>query len=892
LPSTLIPGTRLGAYEVRSTLGEGGMGAVYRARDTKLNRDVAIKVLLPDVASNPERLARFQREAQVLAALNHPHIAQIYGLEEKGPAGPFLVLELVEGATLADRIAKGPIPLDEALPIARQIAEALEAAHEQGIIHRDLKPANIHVRDDGTVKVLDFGLAKALDGAGDAARPGGAVGVLSNSPTLTSPALMTGVGMLLGTAAYMSPEQAKGRPADRRSDLWAFGCVLYEMLAGRPVFEGESAAEVLAAALTGEPNLAALPPSTPTSVVRVIRRCLAKERRARLADASDARMDLDEAVLEAGVATQVASVRQSRVRRALPWGVAATAIVAAALTLRLGLTGAPLPETRLDILTPATSVPNSFALSPDGRQVVFSAFAPSGVEQLWLRSLGATTARPLAGSEGGLYPFWSPDSRSIGFFAGDELKRWDIDVGVAGSLTRVARGRGGSWSADGTILFAPNAGPLSEIRATGGPVAEATRLSGGQTGHRFPAFLPDGRHFLFLAEGDVESRGIYLGERGGGEATRLMAGGSNARYLEPGWLLWVRQGGGLLAQRLDVTRKVLTGEPRVVADEVAAGAASMPVSVSSTGLIAYRGLAPNRRVLTWVERDGTVSGIVPTPGDSDVSDPSVSPDGRLVAVSRSVGGNRDIWLLDGARAVRFTFDAAQERWPMWSPDGRRLAFSSNRTGVWNTFVRNAEGVSSEERLDEPSLSAVATSWTSDGRSIVYFRIAQNTDYDVWVRPAATTGTPRPLLATPYREFAVASPDGRWLAFQSNQSGRNEVYVAPLMPNDAAGGGSVPLSAQWQVSTAGGVIPQWRPDSRELFYLAPDGTMMAVPVMPRESGARPGTPTALFRTRIVGGGDDVGMGPQYAALQDRFLINREADQSPPIHVIQNWSSLSK
>ena len=572
------PGTRLGVYEVNAPIGEGGMGQVYRATDTTLGRQVAIKILPDAFASDPERLARFEREARTLASLNHPHIAAIYGFE-KSAGMHALVMELVEGEDLSQRIARGAIPFDEALPIARQIADALEAAHEQGIIHRDLKPANIKVRSDGTVKVLDFGLAKAMEPAA------GSSPNLSMSPTITTPA-MTQAGMILGTAAYMSPEQARGKTVDKRADIWAFGAVLYEMLTGRRAFEDEDVSMTLSKVLQREPDFDALPPSVPARASQALRVCLRKDPKQRAGDIRDVRLALEGAFETVGPqTTAMATTAASRGRLV---GMTALAVAAVIVAIALAIpavrhlreTPPPLPlETRVDIVTPATAQPTDFALSPDGRQIVFSA-SGDGASHLWLRSLATTTAQPLAGTEGARGPFWSPDGRSVGFMAGNALKRLDLGGGAPQTLAPVTSGGGATWSANGVIVFAPiTRGTLMRVSATGGVVAAATTFGPGQVGHLAPQFLPDGRRFLFTALGAPDATGIYLGTLDGSAPIRLTPTDSAGMYLPEGpgragpfrgsgWMLWVRAG-TLVAQRLDVAKAALTGEPVTVADGVA-----------------------------------------------------------------------------------------------------------------------------------------------------------------------------------------------------------------------------------------------------------------------------------------------------------------------------------
>src|SRR5436190_1122890 len=646
----LAPGTRLGAYEIVALLGAGGMGEVYRARDTKLGRDVALKILPALFAADPDRLARFRREAQVLASLNHQNIAQINGLEDSSDI-PALAMELVEGPTLADRIAKGQIPLDEALPIARRIAEALEAAHEAGIIHRDLKPANIAVTSDGNVKVLDFGLAKAIEPASGAAID------LASSPTITSPAMMTGVGMILGTAAYMSPEQAKGRPADKRSDLWAFGCVFYEMLTGTRPFAGADVTETIAAVVRAEPNWSTLPADTPAAIRRLLRRCLEKDRLRRLPDAAVARLEIDDALTVPDAAVSGNPVGRRQTMTLVAWLVAAVAVTAAVTVAmspvrRVASDSVPF---RFEIATPPTTESASFALSPDGRQLVFVATGQRG-SQLWLRSLDEVTAQPLAETEGASQPFWAPDSRSLGFFADGQLKRLHLGAGRPQVLAEARNPAGGAWNLYGDIIFSPNqASPLMRVAATGGTTTVVARLAPGERSHRFPVFLPDGRRFLVLfALSGPETEGIYLTSLDSPETRRrLLPDVSPVGYAPPGYLLLVRQG-VLMAAPFNAARGTLLGEPTAVAPGKDSYNGVQFFSVSASGLLAYRTRGPvSSSRLTWIDRNGReTSGLSPS------GFPHLSPDGQHVPVARYMTHNFDIWLFDAARSVArpLTFD--------------------------------------------------------------------------------------------------------------------------------------------------------------------------------------------------------------------------------------------
>jgi serine/threonine protein kinase/Tol biopolymer transport system component len=894
---TLRPGERLGPYVIERLLGRGGMGEVYRAADTDLKRRVAIKVLPAAVAQDGDRLARFQREAEVLAALNHPNIAHIHGLAKAD--GLFaLVLELVDGPTLAERIEAGALALDEALPIAAQIAQALEAAHDLGIVHRDLKPANIKVRADGTVKVLDFGLAKTMEPAG--ASSGSVVMSPEVSPHLTQ------TGVILGTVAYMSPEQTSGKAADKRSDLWAFGMVLLEMLTGRRGLDGATIAQVSAAILTREPDWTMLPANTPTPIRRLLRRCLVKDPSKRLGDAGTARLEIEDArsapLDDPSSATTVNGLRSLRNTR-LAWLVAsATVLTTAALAFpALRHLREPAPtETRTDIVTPAGEDPLSFALSPDGRQIVFT--GAGGGAALWLRALRETTTQPLPGTEGALYPFWSPDGRSVGFFASGQLKLLDVGGGAPRTLAWVPGNLGATWSADGVILFASSLnGPLVRIAATGGPAVPATTLEGDEANHQWPVFLPDGRHFLFYVTGGSETGGIFLGALNAGPPTRLASADAAGAYLPSGWLLWVRAG-TLLAQRLDLAASVLTGNPVKVADAVAFDPVShrSAVSISATGLVAYRAGAVGRRQLTWRNRNGDVLGTIGASDENSLLYPSVAPDGRRVVVTRRPPqGNTDLWLLDRFHMRRFTFSPGTDALPIWSPDGSWIVFRSDRTGTRQLYVKEASGAGAETLLAESLLPKTPTDWSPDGRFLLFQTTDPQTGFDIWARPMLGDQPPRVFLRTPFSERSGRfSPDGRWVAYMSNESGREEIYVRPFLPEAVSGGvsgASPPASRVQPISSGGGIYPNWRPDGRELYFLAPDGTMMAAPITARGTALDPGPPVPLFPSRIVAGGMDRQQGRQYDLARDgRFLINTVVGEAAvaPITLIQNWQPDAK
>jgi eukaryotic-like serine/threonine-protein kinase len=874
---TSSAGTKLGPYEIVAPLGAGGMGEVYRAKDSKLKREVAIKVL-PDMFSRDgERIARFQREAEVLASLNHPHIAAIHNSDELGESR-FLVMELVEGETLAQRLARGAMPLDAALRAATQIAEALEAAHDKGVIHRDLKPANIKITPDGKVKVLDFGLAKIGEAPGRDAD-------LSNSPTISSMP-----GIILGTAAYMSPEQAKGEEAGRASDVWAFGCVLYEMLSARPVFEGKSAAEILGGVFKQEPDWQRLPAATPEPIKRLLRRCLQKEEKLRIRDMRDVRIDIED-VRSGAYSDGQPGQGKSQLRSRLVWvsAVVVAALVGAAIVLALQ-PSRTLPEMRVDITAPPSSSPASFAISPDGQKIVYAGVTETG-SRLLLRSLDSVIAKPLTGTEEATFPFWSPDGRSIGFFAGGKLKRVDIDGSSLQILANVSVGRGGSWNREGVIIFAPAAGttPVLRISATGGEPVPVTRVDPSRPQiHYFPQFLPDGRHFIYYVPGSPDVRGVYVGQLDGLETRRLFDADASAVYASTGQLLFVRQG-TLFAQNFDASKLVTSGTPFAVAEQVIVeGRPSvLALSASAAGPLAYRAgsaASSGMRQLAWIDRSGKELEKI-GPLTTGVN-PAISPDGRQVALRRVVDGNDDIWLLDIGRSVlsRFTFDPANDADALWSPDAGRIVFSSNRKGAYDLYMKSTTGPGNEELLLASTQNKVATDWSPDGRFVVYRSNDSKMSYDIWALPIDGDRKPIPVVQTNFDERdAQFSPDGKWIAYQSNESGRFEIYVQPFGVT----------GNKLQVSTNGGAQVRWRRDGKELFYIALDGRLMAVPVTLSSNayGAEAGTPVPLFVTHI-GGAVQSPLKHQYVVSPDgqRFLMSTVPEEAAaPITVILNWKA---
>jgi Tol biopolymer transport system component len=817
------------------------MGEVYRATDSHLKRSVAIKVLPASVAGDTDRLARFQREAEVLAALNHPNIAAIYGLEKTADFTA-LVMEVVEGEDLSAHIARGAIPFGDALPIARQIADALEAAHAQGIIHRDLKPANIKVRADGTVKVLDFGLAKAIEPA-DTTRSGG-----SQSPTMTSPA-MTQMGMILGTAAYMSPEQARGRPVDKRTDIWAFGAVLYEMLTGARAFDGEDVTEMIAAVVKTTPNWTELPADVPPHIVALIQRCLEKDRKSRVGDIAVARFLLAGHVTLGNAPTAAPSAPAPRPARAraLPWVVAGVMTTAAALAgffyIRQPETAAP-EVMRFGIQAPADApFELHIRISPDGRTVAFPATGGGDTRRrLWVRALNSLETRPLPGTEGttgGL--FWLPDSRTLVFSSGGKLKKIDVLGGPAQSICDFGNDVGGGFlTADNRIVFGtPATRGILTCPAGGGEAVSVTAFKAGgqETYHAFPTLLPDGRHFLFWRSAGPES-GIYVGSLGTKPdeqtATRVLPDSSAPVYVAgpdggAGRLLFVRDG-TLMAQSFDAGTLALSGDAVPVGEDLRN---SYGFSASRDATLVYLTSAGSNVQLTWYDRQGKRLETVGR-GGSVLANLRISLDGtQLAATRRDSGAPADVWVVDLVQGTetRLTTVQASDTVPVWSADGKRLVFSSDREGTTNLYVRAADGAGQDELLLKTGERKAPLDWSRDGKFLL-FSVSAPRSPDIWVLPmeAGPGGVrkPVPYLRTDSIEGSARfSPDGRFVAYTSDESGSIEVYVQPF---DAAspeasgtGGGRV------RVSPTGGANPAWNSNGRELVYLTPDRKLWSVDV---------------------------------------------------------------
>jgi len=851
----LSPGTRLDVYEVLSLVGSGGMGEVYRARDTRLGRDIALKILPTTFKSDPERLARFRREAQLLASLNHPHIAAIHGVGE-AHGMQFLVLELVDGESLDRRIARGPVPVEEALAIAAQIATALEAAHEQGIIHRDLKPANIKVRADGTVKVLDFGLAKGVESSG--AGPGSPS--ISHSPTITTPA-MSYAGVIIGTAAYMSPEQAKGRPADKRSDVWSFGVVLYEMLTGRRAFKGDDVSDTLALILTREPEWAALRADVTPSMRRIVRRCLARDPRRRMQAIGEARAQIEDIIN--GAADESASARPlpgAGWRSALPWAIAAAvvAVALAALWLPRRATRASLPlRVSADLgggFAPSTpSYGGATALSPDSTLVAFVAQSLEGRRQLYIRRLSQLAATPLSGTDDADSPFFSPDGRWIGFFAAGKMKKIAVTGGTPFIICDTPNGRGGTWGADGTIVFSPdgrNGTVLMRVSSNGGTPEALTALEPGEIHHRWPQFLPGGKGVLFTANSTAGSDNANLVVQAMPKGPRKVVhrGGSYGRYLASGHLAFAHQG-ALFVAPFDLDRLEETGAPVRVVDGIATNSGGAQFDVSPAGILVYQ-LGTNGGggglPMQWMDREGRIRMLRETPA-SWVS-PRFSPDGSRLAVQ--MGGDRaGIWIYDVARdaLTRLSSDAIATN-PVWTPDGRRLTFSSAANGVTaNIYWRPADGTREAQRLTTSENTQYGASWHPSGKFLAFEERNPQTGPDLMILPMEgdeasgwKPGRPTPFVNSPNAEREpMFSPDGRWIAYWSNDSGRYEIYVKAF-----GGSGGV-----WQISTDGGEHPAWSPTTRELFYSL-DGRIMAASYVVDGDSFRAEKPKRVAETRFA------------------------------------------
>ncbi|MEP6471312.1 MAG: protein kinase [Acidobacteriota bacterium] len=891
----LQPGTRLGPHEILAPLGAGGMGEVYRARDTRLDRVVAVKVLHSHLAADEHLRQRFDREARTISQLSHPNICALYDVGHQDGID-YLVMEYLEGETLTKRLQRGALPIEQVLRYGIQVADALDKAHRQGIVHRDLKPDNVMITKSG-VKLLDFGLAKL-----GAAAPGGVFSGVSVFPTQAD-ASLTAQGTIIGTFQYMSPEQLEGKDADARSDIFALGALLYEMATGKNAFAGQSHASLIAAILDRTPPpISTVQQTTPSALDRVVQTCLEKEPDDRWQTAHDVKLQLEwiaEGGSQASLPAAVVGKRKGRER--LAWILAAAALAAtiAIALLKLPREGSGPTAVQSMILAPEKTsfrfIGNDagpVAISPDGKSLAFAAADGSGQTTLWIRSLDSLAARSLPGTENARYPFWSPDDRSLGFFADGKLKRVEVDGGPALPICGSPDPRGGTWNRDGVILFEPQfREPIFRVSAGGGKPVPVTRLDASrrETTHRWPFFLPDGRHFLYFsgshqtgAESELDA--IFVASLDPAERPKLLVRARSHPEYAAGHLLYVLQK-TLLAQRFDLDQLEPQGEPVSIAKNVQEdpGFFTAVFSASRNGTLAYQlgGGAVGLTQLVWFDRSGKKLEALEQP--AEYWDPHISPDGRRV--SFTVGDPGDAWSYEFSRKARtrLTFGPASESAPMWSPDGSRFVFTSGASGGGDIYTKPASGGSGEKLLVGSSLLKEPTGYSPDGRFLVYnVTTGSSKRRDVWI-VSFVDGTSSPLLATESDEAdAVFSPDGRWIAYQSDESGRSEIYVR-----------SYPKSGgKWQVSSGGGIHPVWRADQKEIFYQSADWKLMAVEVS-TSAEFESGVPNALFPIRPKTAPNrnfDVSPDGQ------RILVNMPAgegvEQSPPVVLVQNWTALLK
>ena len=886
---TLATGVRLGPYEIVSPLGAGGMGEVYRARDSRLNRTVAIKVLSKDAAGDVDRRERFEREAQAISALDHPHICPLYDVgDHQGTY--FLVMPCLEGFTLAERLAKGALPVDHSIKIAIEIATALDVAHRHGIIHRDLKPGNVMLTKTG-VKLLDFGLAKLKKTPGPLTYSG--ITKLAGESTHAT-AAGTGIGTLLGTMPYMAPEQVEGRAVDARSDVFALGAVIYEMLTGQRAFRGDSPASVIGAILKDKPpSIQSLQPLTPSALDHIVSTCLEKDPDERWQSAADIAREL-KWIGQGGSFNDAPHAGGRRTR--ILWPLVATSLVLVTLAVA-GWANWPMSPPQQDVIRfdlqppPGTSFVGAsssisvlqFAVSPDGRHVAFIAGVPGSSQSLWLRPLNDTMARELSGSSGAADPFWSPDSRMVGFFANGRLKAIQIGTGEVRDICPASRNpRGATWNRDGVIVFGGDFGMgLSKVSFTTGLVEVATEEVGEGISHRWPTFLPDGQKFLYYARGPRGRRGVYLGSLDGAPAVHLLETDFNALYAS-GYLLSVRDG-ALVAYPFDSRAGTITGDPIQVADRVAGSSTQRAAfSASTTGVLVHAGNAHELSGLSWFDRTGqeTDAGIDP----GYISTFRLSPDGDFVALTRMDPSlnTTDIWLSDLERrsSARFTLDPTNDLSPVWSPDGKQILFRSDRSGQ-NLLYRKAAGGGTQDEPVTKTDASNPTDWSPDGRYALFFQTIASTSADVGLAPiSGDAKTPQFIVKTTFDEYdGRFSPDGQLMAYVSNESGRPEIYVQPFPTT----------GNRWIVSAGGGTEPRWRGDGRELYYLSADGRVMSVATQPA-SRFSAGVPQPLFQTRIPRGANMYHTTIDVTPDGQRFLIKTPASAFSPatVTVTSNWT----
>jgi len=878
---TLAAGTRLGPYEIVAPLGAGGMGEVYRAKDTRLDREVAVKVLPEHLSASPELRHRFEREAKAISALTHPHICTLHDVGNQDGI-EYLVMELLDGHSLAERLESGALPPDQVIKYGIQIAEALEAAHRAGIVHRDLKPGNVMLTRAG-VKLLDFGLAKHRVAAVQTE-----ISQLSSMATELTPSrpALTEQGTIMGTFQYMSPEQLEGKEADARTDIFAFGCVLYEMATGRKAFTGKSRASMIGAILKDQPApISSIAPMTPPAFDRLVQTCLAKEPEDRFQTAHDVKLQLQwiaEGGSQAGAPAVVVSRRKTREK--LAWATSAILLVAAALLAVGYLRRAPAAATpvRFQLVLPdALSVVEAPRISPDGKLLAFSARDASGKAQIWLRPLESLDPRPVPGTDGASFrPIWAPDSRHIAFVAEGKLKKVDIAGAPPQTICDATTGADGTWGSDGTILFdGQSSDPIRRVSAAGGVPQTAVKAD-GSTSVGWPSFLPDGRHFLYFQFGGAGQGRVMAASLDPKEKpAKILDSDSLAQYAPPGNLLYVK-GGTLVAQAFDASALKLTGEPIPIAEQMgASGNGLADFSVSSTGALVYRGGVSNETRLVWVDRAGKELGEVDKAAGYGTT--ALSPDGTRLAmqISDSRSDKGDIWIRDLVRGVtsRFTFDPADELAPIWSPDGAHVVYSSDRKGHIGLYEKDASGTGPETELWSSGDTLIANAWSADGRFILVNRQTAKTSWDIWAYPTDRASKPFPFIEGAFTEvLPTFSPDGRYVTYMSNESGHFEIYVQQF---PGPGG-------KWQVSAAGGLEPQWSADGKTIYFKSLDSKMMAAPV---DAGATltAGVPQPLFDARIQPG----NRRNTYAVTRDgqKFLLLSPLGREKivPITMVLHW-----
>ncbi|HEX9725670.1 MAG TPA: protein kinase [Vicinamibacteria bacterium] len=872
LRMSLTPGTKLGPYEIVSSIGAGGMGEVYKAQDTRLDRTVAIKVLPSHLADDADLRQRFEREARTVSSLNHPHICTLHDIGREGDVA-FLVMEHIEGETLAERLKRGPVPLNEALTYAVQIAEALDKAHRQGVVHRDLKPGNVMLTKSGA-KLLDFGLAKLASTVSGAPH----MSTLSSLPTEQKS--LTAAGTILGTFQYMAPEQLEGGEADARTDIFALGALIYEMVTRKKAFEGKSQASLISSIMSSEPaSVSAVQPFSPAALDRIIRTCLAKDPDKRWQSAGDVAREL-EWIAQAGPEAAARSSAGGRVRERLAWGAAAAATLAAVVFAILWALRAPAPPqvVRFDVPPPeALPVVDSPKLSPDGRYLAFNGIDEQGTAQIWVRPLNAVEARPLPGTEGTTRPFWSPDGTQLGFFSGGKLKKIPVSGGPPQTICDAPTGADGAWNEDGVILYDGQADdPIMRVSATGGIPTPQVSPDGQTTSVGWPQFLPGGDKFLYVAWDANQAEEIRIGSLDGGEPKTVLAGLSRVEYSPPGYLLYVREN-TLVAQPFDATSGETTGEPMPLAEDLGIDAVGLAhFSASRTGILAFRGGEAGGGRLAWADPNGEIDRSEGDPAEIFSTD--LSPDGRWLAMQMDAGSGQDIWVRDLVRGVtsRFTFGEGREQSPIWSPDGQRIAFAMEGKGDFDLAVKTVAG-GNDEILLERENRQYPSSWSPDGRSLLFYELHPDTAWDVWVLPLdGEDREPKPFLNTPFVEVrARFSPDGRWVAYESDESGRGEIYARSF---SGTGG-------KWQISTGGGTEPQWSRDGRALYYIAPDLKMMQVSVQTGEA-FEAGIPEPIFAVGLR----PITTGNRFLLAADgRFLLlsSLREKSTPPTTLVLNW-----